>query len=62
MAAEKPSTWVSADDPHPHRLLDEVQEIETLAALRAKEALDHPRYHKCDACKLRRQQQRRDAA
>jgi hypothetical protein len=58
MTDRKPRIWRSCDEPEPHNVADLVTEIQTLAALRAKDALNHVWNCKCDACKIRKRPER----
>lgn len=54
---DKPHPEPLHDDPVPRTAKALAAEIKALAAGRRKAALDHPRYHKCTACLLRRRQE-----
>jgi len=47
-------TWVRSDDPLPSDKNQLIAQIKHLAAVRRKEAAEHPLGHACDACKIRR--------
>lgn len=57
--AKKPETRViSCDDPLPKTPRALADDIRTLAAARAKAALDHVWNCKCDPCKIRKREER----